>query len=145
MRVCYIYGMFDPKESEFFYIGSSVNPINRFSTHRKSKSAAPKVKEVINELEAEGFEPELRILEEVSTTERKRREGYWINYYQDRGHHLANRRSVWEKNEVKVVNIGTTIYKRQLEEIEEKASELNTTRTVLIRNMLDFALKNMFK
>lgn len=145
MQTCYIYGLFNPRELEFFYVGSSVNPHARFNNHMSGKGVSPMIKAVVDELTAEGLKPEMRILEEVSRAERRRYEGYWINYYRKVGHRLVNQRSVWAKGEPEMVNCGAAIYKHQLETIEEKANELGVPRAELLRNMLDFALKNMFK
>ncbi len=144
MRICYIYGIFNPREQEFFYVGSTVNPGARLKEHTTGSSTSPLVKGTIDELILEGFEPELRILAEVPDAERRKHEGYWIDYYRQHGHRLVNRNSVWSKDEG-IVNIGASIYEHQLEAIEKKAQELGVARAVLIRSMFDFALKNMFK
>lgn len=143
MKTCSIYGLFDTRINEFFYIGSSVNPAARFGNHMSLKGVAAGVKAIIEEMLADGMKPDLRIIEEVPTEDRRQWEQHYIEYYRKRGHRLVNKRAVWGKTAQKVVNFGFAIYETQAIEINRRADELGIPRAELIRTMLDFALKNM--
>jgi hypothetical protein len=134
-----IYGLVDPRTNDFFYIGSSVNPLARLRTHKSGGAA--KVVAAITALAEDGLEPEVRDVETVPMEIRREREGYWINWFRSKGHRLVNSRAVWVENEI--VSMGAMVYSWQIELIERRAQESGKPRAEVIRDMLTFALENM--
>ncbi len=77
----HIYSLTDPRLMQVFYIGCTANPHKRLADHKKSPgckgSNGRKVKARIAEVQAQGFQPVMTILEQ---TEDKNREKHWIRH-----------------------------------------------------------------
>jgi hypothetical protein len=85
-----IYGLRDPRNDVYQYIGKSTVGINRPLKHLK-KSHSDNVNKWVNELEENWIYPIIDIIEEVENLENlSEREKYWINYYYDINPNLLN-------------------------------------------------------
>ena len=85
-----IYGLKDPRNDLFYYIGKSTVGKDRSIQHL-TKSHSTKVNEWIEELKENWVYPDITIIEEVDDlNELKDKEIYWINYYYDLNPNLLN-------------------------------------------------------
>ena len=89
----YIYSLTDPRLMQVFYVGCTAKPGQRYADHKKSPrltgngSNGRKVKARIAEIQAQGFQPIMTILEQ---TEDKSREKHWIRHCSFLGLSLVN-------------------------------------------------------
>lgn len=86
-RVDSIYGYFF--DDETVYIGRTINPQNRDKDHRKLE----KKDTVFRYAEEHGVPiPEMIIIEnQITISEGKKREQFWIDYYKDKGYNVINK------------------------------------------------------
>ena len=76
-----IYGLRDPRNDVYQYIGKSTVGVKRPISHL-TKSHSPKVKEWVQTLSDNWLYPIIDVIEEVENLEDlEDREKYWINYY----------------------------------------------------------------
>lgn len=76
-----IYGLRDPRNDVYYYVGKSSIGVNRPLTHLKT-SHSQKIYEWIENLKSSGFSPLIDIIEEVEDiNELPDREKHWINHY----------------------------------------------------------------
>lgn len=89
MRKKYIYGLRDPVTGVIRYVGASVNPRNRLSSHLgKDEIGSTKEKrEWVQGLLDQNLRPELVILEECDWDEWEEKERWWISSFDN----LVNR------------------------------------------------------
>jgi hypothetical protein len=88
----FIYALVDPRTKQIRYVGKADNPYERLVDHLREKGALDKNK-WIYDLLAEGQQPELRILEEVSMHPPymwQERERWWIFHLRRQGTQLTN-------------------------------------------------------
>lgn len=112
MTVKHIYGLYDPRNYEVFYVGQAKRPRERFIAHLTDARGLEKSLR-IREIVDEGLLPQMAILESIDFEERgvwrcrseevKRMEMEWIRRWESRGHRLLNRdrgnpRKPFEKN-----------------------------------------------
>lgn len=84
-KICYIYGLVDPRTDEIRYVGKSIDPWKRLKSHIKETSYKEKknyhskcwIKQLLNE----GLEPNLVIIEECNENNWQEREMFWIQHY----------------------------------------------------------------
>jgi DNA-binding XRE family transcriptional regulator len=89
-----IYGLRDPRNDVYQYIGKSTVGTKRAITHL-TKSHSDKVNQWINELAKNWQYPLIDIIEEVQNIEDLiEREKYWINYYHNINPNLFNIQSI---------------------------------------------------
>lgn len=57
---CFLYGLFDPRDESYFYVGVSKDPSKRLPSHRSDPGSAAfeRVREIIRD----GFQVELHVL-----------------------------------------------------------------------------------
>ena len=92
-----IYGLKDPRNDVYQYIGKSTVGNKRALQHLK-KSHSSKVNEWVALLESKWLYPIVDILEEVEDVdELNEREKHWINYYKDINPDLLNIQSIDKK------------------------------------------------
>jgi predicted XRE-type DNA-binding protein len=95
-----VYGLRDPRNDVYQYIGKSTVGINRPLQHLKN-SHSTKVNKWVKELEDNWLYPRIEIIEEVDNIdELATREKFWINYYYDINPNLLNICSIQIKNKV---------------------------------------------
>lgn len=87
----FVYALIDPRTDAVAYIGISFNATWRFSQHLKCDSTNNAKNTWIKELQSEGLNPVLKILETVETSEvARKREMYWIKYFASQQMPLRN-------------------------------------------------------
>ncbi len=87
-----IYGLKDPRNGEIFYIGMSTDPYRRYWEHIAMFERNTAKNTYILDMIAEGFKPELFIIEaDLSIGKAYDREVHWIRYYASAGFNLTNR------------------------------------------------------
>lgn len=87
----FIYALVDPRTDVVAYIGITNNPNARLIEHLEGKSPNDDKDAWIWELQEEGYEPRMKILEVVDTRkEALSRERYWIQHYLSAGVPLTN-------------------------------------------------------
>lgn len=137
-----IYGLVDPRNDKFFYVGSSVDPSTRFATHTSNRFAAAEVHAMVSKLADDGAKPILRILEVVDPSLRKERERYWMDWLRSRGHRLANRRTVGIKADEELVSVSALVTKEQARIIKSTAEQLGVSYMRMAGKMLELVLKH---
>lgn len=86
-----IYGLRDPRNDLYYYIGKSTIGINR-PLEYLTKSHSNNVNEWVKMLEEQWLYPQIDIIEEVEILDNlSEREKYWINYYYDLNPELLNK------------------------------------------------------
>jgi len=84
-----IYGLFDPRTGECFYVGKANNPSKRFAEHLSCTKNAKKYRWIQSIVDA-GYQPELRTLEVLPYAEWEASEIRWIYQMTREGHPLTN-------------------------------------------------------
>jgi len=90
-RPCWIYGLVDPDSGQVCYVGKSVHPMVRWREHLSDKDNSLKVA-WLKELDADGIQPDLRILEETTVEMGSEAEKRWVAYGLVQGWPLTNQR-----------------------------------------------------
>lgn len=89
-----IYGLRDPRNDVYYYIGKSTVGISRPLSHL-TNSHSKKVNDWVSELKELGYFPIVDVIEEVSDINNLiDREKYWISYYYDINKDLLNTQSL---------------------------------------------------
>jgi hypothetical protein len=86
----YIYGLKDPRDGLFYYVGKSDNPKRRLFEHVEMKGNNQVKNSWIAILVQDGMVPDLVILEKVTLFDWQEKERYWIEKYRSSNHPLAN-------------------------------------------------------
>jgi hypothetical protein len=82
METVFIYSLKDPVTNEVRYVGKTINPKGRLSSHIKyAKFKKYHSAYWIQSLLNEGYKPVMEILEEANSETWAEREVYWISYY----------------------------------------------------------------
>lgn len=89
-KTVYIYGLFDPRNDQIFYVGSAVNLKARLSAHHTCHFTGKALKAVLLDIEAQGMRADIRPLEETTHDLRDERESYWIAKCRAEGVQLTN-------------------------------------------------------
>jgi hypothetical protein len=99
-----IYGLFDPRTNVCRYVGQTVQPLShRLCQHLRTSGNSSREK-WIAELDKHGYEPTIRLLQEVEYQELTQAEGWWINHLRSFGVPLTNDASVrWQRDELPMV------------------------------------------
>lgn len=142
----YVYGLEDPRTEKFFYIGSTDDVSKRYRSHITGNCTTPEVTAKVRELAIVDLTPKMVVIEETKERAKVYRERFWMKHYLDQGHPLVNRKIAYFKpldGGTPTATFGLSIRHNQLKSIDEKAKQLRTSRSELIREMLDFALENM--
>lgn len=85
-----IYGLRDPRNDVYYYIGKTTVGINRPLQHLKH-SHSREVNKWVRELNSYGYDPIIDIIEDsVELHELRSRELYWITYYKEINPELLN-------------------------------------------------------
>ena len=85
-----IYGLRDPRNDVYYYVGKSSVGVNRPLTHLV-ESHSGKINEWVESLRSIGHSPLIDILDEVMTIDDlPEREKYWIDYYYNTNPELLN-------------------------------------------------------
>ena len=90
MKYTYIYGLKDPRDEQFYYIGKSNRPSERLYAHIKDKKSNRLKAAWIDDLQAHGMEPLVEILDKVPLSDWKDTERNWIAYGFESGWPLTN-------------------------------------------------------
>lgn len=93
-----VYGLYDPRSDELCYVGETTMSLRRRQRSHIDSTRNPHARDFnyarrdwIRSLLQEGFEPEIRLIEEVSSAdEMHERERYWIAFYTAQGVQLTN-------------------------------------------------------
>lgn len=93
----YIYGLIDPRTNALFYIGFTHNPEYRLSIHNQSGSAGFKKRAFIKQMRAEGFKPQMVILQKCQEQFARHLEKQWIQFSLFLGADLINEKQSTEK------------------------------------------------
>jgi len=86
---CFIYTLAHPLTGEVRYVGKAVRPHQRLLSHLKDREKTHKVN-WIKSLFAQGLQPKLEILEEVSSSAWEEAERFWIQSLKFMGCRLTN-------------------------------------------------------
>lgn len=87
----FVYELVDPRTDAVAYIGITDNPNRRFQAHLSDTETNDKKRIWVEQLQSEGLEPRMRILEIVETREEAlEREKHWIRHYIRLGKQLTN-------------------------------------------------------
>jgi predicted GIY-YIG superfamily endonuclease len=78
-KTTFIYGLYCPIENKLKYIGKSNNPISRFRKHKQMSDNNHLKNEWLRNLNNNGLEPILKILEEVLIEDWKQKEKQYIS------------------------------------------------------------------
>lgn len=78
MEKVHIYGLKDPRDGNFYYVGRSTNLKQRFRAHLKDKTTNLQKAKWIDGLRDLGLMPELVVLQEVEEDNGSRAEAHWI-------------------------------------------------------------------
>lgn len=90
MKTNLIYGLMDPRNDVFYYIGKTTIGNGRPLTHLK-RSHNEMVRKWVSELECIGLSPSIHIIEkDIELKELRNREIYWINEYRKINDELFN-------------------------------------------------------
>lgn len=88
----YIYGLIDPRDKKYFYVGLSDHPERRLIQHvRLQGTPSQGMRDKLGELAALGIEPELRILESVDIYRASDRENFHMDALRSNGMPLLNK------------------------------------------------------
>lgn len=90
---CYIYALVDPRTGEDFYVGSTINPKGRLTSHLDERYTNDLNWERINQIIESGEVLEMRILEITLAKKRSACEQIWIDRLRNDGAILTNMRS----------------------------------------------------
>jgi GIY-YIG catalytic domain len=91
----FVYALIDPRTDVVAYVGISFNATWRFSQHLKCDSTNRAKNAWIQQLQDEGLQPILKILETVETADiARKREKHWINYYATQHMPLRNMKGI---------------------------------------------------
>ena len=98
MRTNIIYGLRDPRNDVYHYVGKSTVGDVRALSHLKL-SHSKKVNEWVDEVRHDGFEPLVDVIEEVlSLNDLPEREKYWIQHYTQINPNMLNSHMVKTAN-----------------------------------------------
>jgi hypothetical protein len=78
-----IYALIDPRTKLPFYVGKTNDPKIRLKGHRTGIGTTPSAA-FIREIRAEGYRPEMEILELCDEKDWQDREAFWVDFYQFR-------------------------------------------------------------
>lgn len=90
--VVYVYGLCEPETDNVRYIGSSVNPKERYHGHLSASrlyGSSPKEKWICALLE-QGKKPTLKVFAATTERDRDRLESAYAYYFYSKGHNLLN-------------------------------------------------------
>jgi hypothetical protein len=85
-----IYGLVDPRSGAVRYVGKTVNPRDRFTSHCRPSAKLPNVRAWVAELHSQGLKPTLEVLERVHQADSDASEMRWIATVSARGEPLLN-------------------------------------------------------
>lgn len=87
----FVYGLKDPRDDLFRYVGQTTNVKKRFKQHMAgSVDGSPEKRQWISELKLKGMEPKCEVLEGCNLAYAKKVEKKWINRMRAEGHPLTN-------------------------------------------------------
>lgn len=108
------------KESNSVYVGRTIRPVDRDLEHRRYKKYGKENTDTVFRYSKEnGFEiPKMEIIEDnLSVIEGQEREGYWVEYYREKGYNIINRMKVG-KGSGSIGAIGRGKWNRQTLKVE---------------------------
>ncbi len=87
----FVYELLDPRDNSTFYVGITVNLLQRYKQHMSLDGSNPAKDARVQEILASGHLPPMRTIEQVgSLQEALERESYWIHRYIGQGIALLN-------------------------------------------------------
>ena len=91
-RIVYIYGLVDPRDGHFKYVGKTTNARKRLNNHLQPRQLAKNNPRTawLKHLLSLGLKPTMVILDEIDEEHWEERERYWIKYFSDIGYELKN-------------------------------------------------------
>lgn len=87
--ICYIYGLKDPRDKKYRYVGQTTNPDVRLSTHIY-QSHNSEVRKWIHELSQLDQKPQMDIFDQCDISTSYSVEKIWLMKIRDEGHPLFN-------------------------------------------------------
>jgi len=150
MADVHIYGLIDPRNDKFFYVGSSISPEYRYYTHMKGIDRTSAT-DTIKELQSLGLKPGLQVLENVGDRKRSHREKHWITKMIKDGQPLVN---VWGRtsngalckddgDQTTCATITVAVYKSQSDKIEELSKKFGVAKGGIVRELIAYALEHI--
>ena len=123
--VVYIYGLRDPRNGEFFYVGRTVYPDARLDSYRKPQHASSNaMREYLRELQAAGHDADMVLFEKADFTRAPVRENHHIDRLRGEGAALLN---VARNQDGAISGLAVTE-----EKLEEVISEIRSGSTPLL-------------
>lgn len=91
-----IYGLVDPRNGMFYYVGATVDLEGRMKSHLSKSSHNAELQTWIDDLAAEGLKPDVRVLETAKdANESPKIENGWIRKLYIEGHPLKNKKGIY--------------------------------------------------
>lgn len=153
-RKAYIYGLFDPRTSNCFYVGLTIDYENRmkcyFVWNRNVNADAARI---ISDIRKDGLQPISKILEECAYSGRRNREAFWVLKMHESGNSLVNiamftsggkpRMGLSEyANGKKPVPLCCYVPQSIVDVIDSIAAESREPRSGVVRRLIESALQN---
>lgn len=92
-KTVYVYGLIDPRDGKFFYVGSTQDMNTRMYRHRMAGYSASKgMMHRLAEIRECGKSLKFETLEECSDLSRDEIEAKWIEQLREEGYRLLNQR-----------------------------------------------------
>lgn len=92
----YIYGLIDPRSNHLFYIGVTHDLDSRLAVHSQCAGNGFKKKAFVKQMRAEGFKPQIVILQTCGAKSAKHIEKQWIQFSMFLGANLINEKQSTE-------------------------------------------------
>lgn len=139
MSKVYIYALIDVRDGNMFYVGSTNNLERRYKNYLKRRPHSANLDRILGEMRQIGIDPEMRILEETSESNRNRIEAEWIRRLKAEGVPLVNvtclkHTLAWHPDEpdAQYKKISTSIYDYQRDAIDRLVKESDSTLSEVV-------------
>jgi hypothetical protein len=88
--VAYIYGLVDPRTNQLRYVGKTKDAYHRYYDHMRARKNSH-LRNWLRQVKSCGDQPEMLIIETVTTEQWPEAERFWIAYFEYIGANLCNR------------------------------------------------------
>lgn len=100
-----VYGLKDPRNDVYFYIGKTTNSIGRPLDHLRNSHNA-EVNKLVEEINSKGLTVIITVLEDnINLDNLASREKFWINHYYDINEFLLNKKDVMSERDKILMNL----------------------------------------